>query len=339
MEARVSGFTGADALSPALGGMLFPDLFQRFAVFPVLPDRAQALERAWEVAWRDGCKTGQTCDGGLIAGPFDRLWAGQDAKTWRPYVIVNGAGEENGRPILTSRLKFPSGEIDADDFYANSRTDIAASTAIHNGARFPWISPAGGMLQGHIVDGGYFEGSGLETVRQLAMMINQLATAEAAAAKDGPQATNPAAKPVLDPGRLKFVVIFIGYVPKPPAKSKAFLNDVNAPFQAIFNARAAAGPHMVTALVKDFDPGPGSNAYRIASNQTGSALQGVYAPILLRDGAPLGSKDVLSPPLNWALSKRVQAYMRQSMGFDGGKLSDENEMAFEQVAKMLPAKP
>ena len=41
-------FTGQDALSPTLTGMLFPDLLQRFLPVAFLPDRAEALERAWE---------------------------------------------------------------------------------------------------------------------------------------------------------------------------------------------------------------------------------------------------------------------------------------------------
>lgn len=48
---------------------------------------------------------------------------------------------------------------------------MAASTAILNGARFPWISP-GGRLEGelgvqHVVDGGYFDGSGVQDARAI----------------------------------------------------------------------------------------------------------------------------------------------------------------------------
>ena len=318
LETRISGFTGADALSPALGGMLFPDLLQRFIPIALLPDRAQALEKAWEAAWADRCPDKGLC--GLLSGPFQDLWKGLAPASWAPLVIVNGAGEENGRPLLTSKLRFASRVMDADDFYQINKTDIAASTAIHNGARFPWISPAGRMPcpGGHIVDGGYFEGSGLETIRQLALAIQQ-----------GPGRND----------KLRFIVVFIAYKPPPPPASKTFLNDVNAPFAAIFNARAAAGPHMVTALVKDFQPGPAADPYKTAASAPGAVLPGVYAPILLRDGAPRGSSTVLSPPLDWALSKPVQAYMRQSMGFDGGKLSDENQAAFDLIAQALKGPP
>ena len=324
LENRVSGFTGADALSPALGGMLFPDLLQRFIPFAFLPDRAQSLERAWEIAWKDrATPKGRP---GLISERFQALWDDVASTGWRPLVIVNGAGEEEGRPILTSRIEFDHGLLDADDFYAINKTDIPASTAIHNGARFPAISPAGRMPRGHIVDGGYFEGSGLETIRQLALAIQQ-----------GPGKTD----------RLRFVVIFIGYLGPHPQPMKTFLNDLDAPLIAIFNARAAAGPHMVTALVKDFDPSRTADAYAVAPNRDGAVLPGVYAPILLFDAPAQNGEGKLVPPLNWALSKRIQTYMRKSAGFcppseaghlavfREGRLSTHNRAAFAAVAAQL----
>ena len=328
LENRISAFTGADALSPALGGMLFPDLLQRFIPAPFLPDRAQALERAWERAWAAHCPG--DCKDNALAGPFQAIWEDhlQAGRRWLPLVVVNGAGEETGRPLLTSKLDLGHGLTDADDFYAINKMDIPASTAIHNGARFPWISPAGRMPcpGGHIVDGGYFEGSGLETVRQMALGIKKAAGA--------------------NQDKLRFVVIFIAYRPPSPPPSKTFLNDVLAPFAAIFNARAAAGPHMVTALVKDFDPGPASNAYGVARGGADAVLQGVYAPMLLRDAEEKDGR--LSPPLDWALSQRVRRYMSSYIGFSRGdhddhatsfdptKLSKENRCALAAIAPLMP---
>lgn len=323
LERRISGFTGADALSPVLGGMLFPDLAQRFIPIPFLPDRAQSLERAWEVAWKDGATTTGKPD--LISEPFQALWNDVPPNGWRPLVIVNGAGEEEGRPILTTRLTFGPGVMDADDFYAIDKTDVPASTAIHNGARFPAISPAGRMPKGHIVDGGYFEGSGLETIRQLALAIQR-----------GPGKAD----------NLRFVVIFIGYTGPRPKPMKTFLNDLDAPLIAIFNARAAAGPHMVTALVKDFDPSGMTDPYANARSGEGAVLQGVYAPILLFDEPKTKTEGKLAPPLNWALSKRIQTYMRRSAGFCApepgqlasfheGRMSTHNRAAFAAMAAQL----
>ena len=48
-----------------------------------------------------------------------------------------------------------------------------ASTAIHNGARFPLVSPSGGLAgHGHVIDGGYFDNSGAELIRQMINYLN-----------------------------------------------------------------------------------------------------------------------------------------------------------------------
>ncbi len=47
-QLRLLRFAGQDALGPALTGMLFPDLIQRFLPVAFLPDRAEAIERSWE---------------------------------------------------------------------------------------------------------------------------------------------------------------------------------------------------------------------------------------------------------------------------------------------------
>ena len=45
---------------------------------------------------------------------------------------------------------------------------IAASTAVHNSARFTYISPSGKFAENnHIIDGGYFENYGAESALEL----------------------------------------------------------------------------------------------------------------------------------------------------------------------------
>ena len=146
-------FVGRDALGPALTGLLFTDLLQRFVPFPMFPDRAESLERSWESAWMETHPDGEN----LLAGPFLAL-APHAGEWWRPMLIVQGASERTGRRLLTSGFKFEPREIDAEDVEAVLGYDVAASTAILNGARFPWVSPAGTFKNhgatDHIVDGG-----------------------------------------------------------------------------------------------------------------------------------------------------------------------------------------
>ena len=53
------GFSGRDALGPALTGTLFSDLLYRFLPLWLLPDRAETLERAWEEAWDSTGRSGR----------------------------------------------------------------------------------------------------------------------------------------------------------------------------------------------------------------------------------------------------------------------------------------
>ncbi len=93
---------------------------------------------------------------------------------WRPILIVQGASENAGRRVLTSGVTFSRAEIDAGDFETDMTHDVAASTAILNGARFPWVSPGGTFptarprrVSDHVLDGGYFDNAGAETLREM----------------------------------------------------------------------------------------------------------------------------------------------------------------------------
>ncbi len=137
------GFAGRDALGPALTGMLYSDLLYRFLPLWVLPDRAETLERAWEEAWdAPDAKGSSSHPDGILKGPFLAL-APKQGEPWRPLLIVQGASESGGRRMLTSAVKFTCDEVDADDLLDGIGHDVAASTAILDGARFPWVSPGG----------------------------------------------------------------------------------------------------------------------------------------------------------------------------------------------------
>jgi hypothetical protein len=196
--ARLNAFVGKDALSPVLTALLFTDLLHAFVPLPFMSDRAHAIETAWEKAWaRAGGEQS-------LSAPFLSLAVGRQDQAWVPIPIVQGTDQMTGRRILTSPLRVP---IDADDFYDVNASDVPVSTAIHNGARFPLISPPGTLHSAdgktrYIIDGGYFDASGLETMVQLREKIAQI-----------------------DPA-IKIVTVFIGYegLPGDPPKSP-LLND------------------------------------------------------------------------------------------------------------------
>lgn len=211
----VRSFFGSDYLGPAMGGLLFPDLLQRFLPAPVMPSRADSLEEAWEMGWAAAaaeCRRNlhtqppSACpDGDRMSSDYLSIWNGVldegavTPRSWVPIVLANGTHVQTGKRIITAPvtirpLVFP----DSYDFFDSLRRPIRASTAIHNSARFPIVSPAGTIRRGpeaatpgaagsgnsaaaepdagvsaHIVDGGYFENGGIETLLDLARHIRE----------------------------------------------------------------------------------------------------------------------------------------------------------------------
>lgn len=309
LESQVRAVTGEDALSPTLAGMLFPDLFQRFFPAPVFPDRAEALERSWEAAWRAGCADRPACDQERIRSSFLDIWRDLDQPqptpaAWTPLVIVNGASEESGRRILTSKLRLTPRQVNASDFFVTAGLDIPASTAIHNGARFPYVSPAGtvvardGETHGHVIDGGYFDPAGTEVIRELAYAIR-------------------AAAPAADRPRLKFVFVFVGYraTPKPGdntidpqtgaevagTATNRFLNELLAPLAGMLSSRDGHAQHLarnlaIDAIKDEFSRGDG------------------YVPLLLCDNPNprRGPRDFVMP-MDWVLSDYAKGLMRAAV--------------------------
>lgn len=326
IRAPLEAFAGREALGPVMAGALFPDLLQRILPFPLLPDRAEALERAWEAAWTGSCTAGRPgcSDPDLMSKPFTSLGPMPDG-AWQPIVIVQGASEETGRRILTSRLVLEAQDVDADDFYALAGHDVAASTAIHNGARFPWISPAGKLgdaagKQGHIVDGGYFDAAGVEVVRELARAVLR----------------------VQEPREpIRFVYVFIGYgeatkdaqtdvakaqrlpgTEQPPraegtgpeqqGQTQEFVNEARAPVYALLQSRGAHGAHLMRDLKLAASP-PGSQDVDPFTPASRKDPDADYVPVILCDKY-VGSKKVLELPLDWALSRQAKDFMRSATG-------------------------
>jgi hypothetical protein len=317
------GFAGRDGLGPALTGTLFSDLLYRFLPLPVLPDRAETLERSWEEAWDapDASTGSHPRTAGTIRAPFLAL-APKEGEPWRPLLIVQGASESGGRRMLTSAVRFTCDEVDADDLLDGIGHDVAASTAILNGARFPWVSPGGTFRHrlcaakegdpkssDHVLDGGYFDNAGAETLREMTRAIRNL---DGGGEKD-----------------LDIIFILIGFAdhdpatppPLPPTGVKAWVldriaslipNDVFAPVLGLYNGMGAHEAHLAremklagqTAVVAP-DPYvsrlPGDNPY--------AALVLCPGEVKLEDGKTI----VYDPPMDWTLSGEAKRYIENSI--------------------------
>jgi hypothetical protein len=205
---------GDDALGPALAGALFGDIPRALFGIPLAVvrhgwaafrgvayedarggDRAEAFERSFERNWSAAAraKIVATPKAGAAAQPlsFSRpslmlaYVPGQDAENGKaaprggPLWIANGTDAQNGERILTVPFDdsvWPfTGALDALGLLGQ---DVRVSTAVHNTARFAFLSPAGELspasgaapvgYPAQLIDGGYFENEGLLTAWELA---------------------------------------------------------------------------------------------------------------------------------------------------------------------------
>jgi hypothetical protein len=261
---------GADFLAPTLGSLLYSDFLQRFLPVPVFPDRAAALERAWEVQWRD--VTGDD----RLAQPFLHLW--NDPKKPWPALFLNSTSVLRGDRMLVSNLQFASDDmdvsIDAGDLLMRAHADLPASAAADTSARFPLFGPVGvvrdrarGQVADLVVDGGYFEDFGATTLLEALDVLVEVARRDKVA--------------------VRFIVIQIIGAPAPAAETPeggVLPRGVWGPLDTLLHTREARGIAATHALAR-----------RVA------ALDGVYAPLRL-GFSPTGE----SAPLSWSLSTVAQ---------------------------------
>ncbi|HHH20846.1 MAG TPA: hypothetical protein ENK87_02855 [Nitratifractor sp.] len=268
-----------DFLSAAAAYMLYPDLVQRVLPFPISSfDRSLGLERSWELAWAKVFPSKKN----LFANGFLELW---QTKKNIPNLFLNATWVEQGKRVIASSVAVDSATFpDSVDLLALLKKDLPLSTAVHNSARFTYVSPAGRLelpdsnrTWGHLVDGGYFENSGASTAANIlkeSVAISQLR------------------EQVLP------VVIVINNDPSikaPCTKSpegcgaNSFLNEIWSPFAALLATRNARASY-ARSEIKSFVESHG----------------GLYLEVGL-----CGNKGPL--PLGWTLSNEAQKNMTKQL--------------------------
>lgn len=166
-----------DYLSGVSSALLFPESVQRLIPVP-LPalERAKWLEDSWAASYYNNLAL-STLDSSLTQ--LYQTRAGYNYNL--PSLLLNGTLAESGQKIITSNL-----QLDAHYFKNVVSTldvlgaDVPLKTAASLCSRFPIVTN-GGLIQkdtllgngrkqrygGHVVDGGYFDNSGVETCIQL----------------------------------------------------------------------------------------------------------------------------------------------------------------------------
>ena len=164
---KFDNFTKRDFLSPVTASFAFSDCLQRFLPFPVYSfNRSRMLGRTWDEYYEE-C-VGKTS----LSKPFLDLWYNDKGFDFNiPSLILNGTLAENGQRVVTSNLNLDSTFwFDDDiDFFKYAKADISRSTAALNCSRFPVLTSGAliarnDSIHGHIVDGGYRENTGMQTL-------------------------------------------------------------------------------------------------------------------------------------------------------------------------------
>jgi hypothetical protein len=282
-----------DFLSPVLGYLLYPDLLQRFLPLPIgAADRARAMEAAWRAGWTEAL------GGDRFGQRFDQLWHGAgDVEI--PSLLLNATLVDGGNRFIASDLvvngQFPDA-FDGFDALLDTR-QMSLATAVHNSARFTYLSPAGTVAScrderdgvalvacraglprapwGRVIDGGYFENSGVETVRDLLFGLRPTLARWREAGfvieplvlviSNSPRVRAPAGHN--DPRRARL--------------DTTLLSEVLAPLLGLFNTRIARASFAVSAASRD-----------LAAGATGAPV-GFYW---------FGMMSAQDTPLGWALA-------------------------------------
>jgi hypothetical protein len=314
MEACAQAVLARDFLGPVAAALLHQDLLQRFLPLPVLPDRAAALEAAWEAAVRE-VSAGERS----LSQPLGGLGAG-DGRPW-PALFLNATWVDNGRRIVATNLRFDEQSGVAGEPFARSNDQLAVigqdlklSTAAHNSARFPLVSPPGmwrdadGAIAGRLQDGGLFENYGAETALDLlAAVCRQFTCARDEVAFPSPE------RPRLTP-----IVILISSDPTLPP------NLVESPS----NPPANFG-YEIRSTLRSFAntrSGRGAEAAARLAEQAGS----IGRLVEFRMCRP--TLDHQDPPLGWALS---QGARRTIEGYLGATACPGNAAAMIDVERWL----
>ena len=192
--------------------------------------------------------------------------------------------------------------------------DVRLSTAAHNSARFPVISPPGAVrnvkhnVVDRIVDGGYIENYGALTATELAVAIHAL-------------------RPELAP----FVLVISNDPDENPDLNKievpdtVFLTDVSIPIQAIANTRTGRGRLAVQQLNAVLD--------MLTNSSCGADTAHIRVwPQYVQRG---DSKEKTSLPvsMSWWLSTPVQIHLHQQT--EGVKNQNSNGSEIESTWRAL----
>jgi hypothetical protein len=227
-----------------------------------------------------------------------------------PTLLLNTTHVESGRRYVQSALRTESVLHDSPNIISLLKSDLPLATAIHNSARFTFVSPGGhldlqdGLELGRVVDGGYFENSGLTTLQEINTYIRER-NADTAKVKVRPiilyLCNDPAA---CARGRERDSIIV--------AKSTS-VNELLAPVRALLKTRDARGALSMEQLRRRPDLSFLELDVCVSLSHSGPKQQ--QTPGTTGDTTRLAHarERVVTPALGWLLSKLARDWMDSSL--------------------------
>jgi hypothetical protein len=176
---------GRDFLAPMAGSMLFAKVASRFLRVRLDNERGATLARSWARAWDEEFERHGAA--GAFDRPFLELFAPAREGRPAPAVYLNATGADSGRRIVASNVASVREAMPGIVDLLRERREplktagLPVREAVLNSARFTYVSPAGTVVRCHdqpaegrcpgkehvwerLVDGGYFENSGVATL-------------------------------------------------------------------------------------------------------------------------------------------------------------------------------
>ena len=180
---KAQSILSRDFLSPTLAKLISGDFLQWFLPLPVHAfDQSAAIEEAFRRAYEAEAHVD------TLGGPITTLMP--DAARGVPALVMNTTSVDSGATAIIAPFTWTKAQIPLATGYTcwvgdcrSQPAVLAAPTlvrSIHNSARFTYVSPAGlvrnaaNANMGHVVDAGYFDPTGAETLLDLAQALRQV---------------------------------------------------------------------------------------------------------------------------------------------------------------------
>jgi hypothetical protein len=268
--------------------MLYPDLVQRFLPLAIAgADRSLGLEKVWTHDWARSlarqCPLLPTAHRNPWGEPMTALHGRATDAQWLPLLGLNSTALSRGQRVYQSDFLLPSADgIDLLDPTLGLDVDrLSLAQAVHNSARFPYISPAAAVLfkEAHrdeengdvgriwdrLGDGGYVEASATLLLSDLLRDLEAAGRLKACKPED-----DCARQGILDRSRLRLLLLVntpadvddwlcrdaptaADAQPLDGRRYRAThmgLNEVVAPPQGILNSNDARGRDSAVELIK-----------------------------------------------------------------------------------------